>query len=167
MNMDWQVRPLSRKSSISGKTFEAGATVICYIFNQGQGGGELIRKDILEEEADSIEISNNLLAKWARKVKNEEPEKQSLGNAEELFLSLYHDFGGEVQESVLKKRDTLKQILGLMLERKRILRRLKTKDKGNIVYLHVATKKEYEVVEMPLDLEEISKIHEQLGLLID
>lgn len=166
--MDWQVKPLSRKSSISGEVFEAGATVICHIFFQENIPGELIRKDILREEINNFELPNNLVAKWTRKVgeKESEEQKQLINNAEELFFSLYSDSNIEVQENIANKQDILKQLIGLMLERKRILKRVKTKDKGIILYVHSDTKKEYEVIVKTLELEEILKIQEQLQLLI-
>lgn len=169
MNVDWQVKPLSRKSSVSGEVFEAGATVVCHIFFEGASPGELIRKDILKEEIGNFEVPNNLVAKWSRKVgeKDGEEQKQLINNAEELFFSLYNGSDTEIEESIVKKQDMLKQLLGLMLERKRILKRVKTKDKGIILYVHSGTKKEYEVIERILELEEILKIQEQLQSLIN
>lgn len=167
MNTAWQVKPLSRKSGASGEIFKAGATVICYVFHEEEG--ELVRTDILEEEVDSFEIPKNLLAKWIRKVKDEkEAESQTgfLSNVEEMFFSLYKDVDEKVRERTIRKQEVLKQLLGLILEKKRMLRRLKTKDKGIITYTHIATKKEYRVTEATLDLEEILKIQEQLGSLI-
>ena len=122
----------------------------------------------MKEEIGNFEVPNNLVAKWSRKVgeKDGEEQKQLINNAEELFFSLYNGSDTEIEESIVKKQDMLKQLLGLMLERKRILKRVKTKDKGIILYVHSGTKKEYEVIERILELN-ILKIQEQLQSLIN
>lgn len=175
MNMDWTVKPLSRKSSISGELFELGAIIICHIFfEEHPEGPQLIRKDILQEEIESFELPKNLIAKWIRKIdhQNDSEQNQSLLNAEELFISLFNNTNLDLEENtekheeLLKQKNTLKQLLALMLERKRILKRLKSKDKEIILYLHSATKKEYSIPESVLDLNEILKLQEQLTSLI-
>lgn len=160
--MDWNVKPLSRKSSISGKTFEPGSRVVCFVYKEESG--ELARDDILENEIEGFEVPQNLLARWIRVVKEheedegKEAQKQTIHNAEELFLSLYeHE---ETQELLLK------QLLALMLERKRILRRLKTSNKDVLTYLHVKTKKEYTVLNKAFSIEAISDIQKQLEKII-
>lgn len=171
MNTDWQVKPLSRKSSVSGEAFKPGSEVVCYIYTNPNNGSELERTDILAEECGNFELPKNLLARWTRIVKEREDEeekgheKQTLGNAEEFFLSLYDESTKHTEEAE-ETRDILKQLLSLMLERKRILRRIKSKDKDIILYLHVATKNEYQVPEITLDLEKITKIQEQLRVLV-
>lgn len=171
MNTDWQVKPLSRKSSVSGEAFTPGTNVVCYIYSDPNLPNEILRTDILAEESDNFELPKNLLAQWTRIVRDreddeqKEAQKQTLGNAEEFFLSLYDELSESTEETTTT-RNILKQLLGLMLERKRILRRLKNKDKDIILYLHVATKKEYQVPQITLDLNEIAKIQEQLNVLI-
>lgn len=166
MNTQWQVKSLSRKCGVSGEIFQTGATVICYIFHKE---GELVRTDILEQEVTKFEIPKNLVAKWTRTVSDETKETSQTGllsNAEEIFLSLYR-LDEEIQEDMMDKQEVLKHLLGLMLEKKRMLRRLKLKDKGIIAYLHIASKKEYRVREITLDLEEILKIQGQLDALVE
>lgn len=171
MNIDWQVKPLSRKSSISGESFKPGSKVICYIYSKPDLPDILERTDILAEESHNFKSPDNLLASWTRVVKeheNEEQkllEKQTLENAEDFFLSLFHESADDTEETK-KNRHILKQLLGLMLERKRVLRRLKNKNKEIILYLHIPSKKEYEVSHIILDLEGITKIQDQLGVLI-
>lgn len=169
MNNDWQIKAHSRKSSVSGEVFETGSKIICYIYHSEHGEEELVRTDIREEELGTFEVPKNLLARWTQVVKdrkNNEGQKQTLGNIEELFLSLYEEIDEVDKKKNSKKGEILKQLLGLILERKRILKRLKIKDKRIITYLHIATKKEYEVNELDLDLEEIAKMQEQLEILI-
>ncbi|PWU04821.1 MAG: hypothetical protein C5B43_04095 [Verrucomicrobia bacterium] len=168
MNNDWHVKPLSRKSSISGETFEEGARVVCHIYFSQENPSELVRKDILEEELEGFEFPRNLIAKWVRRVNvnSDVEKKEMLNNAEELFFSLF-DSNNIVNDANIKNRqDIFRQLLGLMLERKRILKRMTTKDKGIILYLHSTSKKIYEVSETNLDLEEILKLQEQLAMLI-
>ncbi len=170
MNTDWHVKPLSRKSTISGQTFKPGAHVVCYIYSNPNSPTELLRSDILTEESTHFNLPENLLARWTRIVKEhddseqKESQKQTLNNAEEFFLSLYDEFNINNQEHT---KLILKQLLGLMLERKRILKRLKNKDKNIILYLHVPSKKEYQVPQTTLALDEIAKIEQQLTILIN
>lgn len=168
MNIEWQVKPLSRKSSISGELFAPGAIVICHIFFEEDNPGELIRKDILKEEIENFDVPKNLIAKWSRKIgeKNDEEQKQVINNAEELFFSLFNENNATQEENIENKQSILKQLLGLLLERKRKLRRMKTNEKDVILYLHSSTKREYKVIETALELEEILKIQEQLQSLI-
>lgn len=180
MNTDWQVKPLSRKSSVSGETFKPGTHVVSYIYTDPNAPAELLRTDILAEESSNFSLPENLLARWTRIVKDREDDeqresqKQTLGNAEEFFLSLYDDLANDTEESITANtasatKNILKQLLALMLERKRILRRLKNRNKETdiIAYLHVPSKREYQVPQATLDLEEIAKIQEQLTVLIN
>lgn len=170
MNTDWHVKPLSQKSSISGQTFKPGAHVACYIYSDPNVPNELLRTDILVEESTHFSLPENLLARWTRIVRErgdceqKESQKQALDNAEEFFLSLYEEFANNDQENT---KLILKQLLGLMLERKRILRRLKNNVKDITRYLHRPSKREYEVPQITLALDEIAKIQEQLTILIN
>lgn len=177
MSTDWQVKPLSRKSSLSGESFTPGTNVVCYIYSDPNLPNEILRTDILAEESGNFELPKNLLARWTRIVRDreddeqKEAQKQTLTNAEEFFLSLYDELNENTRSlsepsETTTTRNILKQLLGLMLERKRILRRLKNKDKNLIYYLHVPTKKEYQVPQITLNLEEIAKIQAQLNVLI-
>ena len=50
--MDWQIRPLARKSSLSGKSFTPGDRVVCAIFMDD--AGNLDRVDILKDELEAF-----------------------------------------------------------------------------------------------------------------
>jgi len=97
------------------------------------------------EEVQKAGESSDLLGRWSRVIKAKEDEereakKQSLQSSEELFLSLY-----EVEHEDDEGVAILKQILALMLERKRVLKPLSKDRKAMIPYLHVKTKREYMV----------------------
>lgn len=173
MNTEWQVKPLSPKSSLSGESFNPGSKVTSYIYTLPSSPNELLRIDILEEESAHFQAPPNVIAQWTRIIKSnqnneqKEAQKQILSNAEELFLSLYNnpETAHSPQENT-NTQDILKQLLSLMLERKRILRRLNSKDKSSILYLHALNKQEYSVPQTPFNLEEIQTIQEQLANII-
>lgn len=168
MNTEWQVKPRSKKSAVSGEAFVDGDVIHCFVY-MGLESGELERVDILEGERDHFEVPGNLLAQWSRVVRNRDEEekevqRQVLQSAEECFISFFDEsleVGGSEQT-----RNMLKQVLGLMLERKRVLRRLKDGDSDVIRYLHVASKREYVLLKLALGMEDVVKIQEQLAQII-
>lgn len=159
--VEWQVRGMSRKCGVSGEAFLPGEKVVCFIFRDDKG--ELIREDVREEFIDKYRVEVEQLGWWRRVVregKEEEVEKKvGMEGVEELFLSLFEGSGGG------EEREVLKQILGLMLERKRILKRVKSEGKVQ-TYLHVAHKECYEVSLEDYDIEMILKIKDQLDVLM-
>jgi len=82
---------------------------------------------------------------------------------EELFFSLF-----EVEDAVEgDETSTLKLIVGLMLERKRILRRLPLKSTNKLItYVHGKTKSEFEVEGIDITPKVVMKVQEQLQILI-
>ena len=83
---------------------------------------------------------------------------------EDLFLSLYEDDNDEEETS--KERAILKQILALLLERKRILRRLKGQKTENLVFIHVRSKQEFVVGMADFAIPDIAKIQDQLKAIV-
>lgn len=142
--MEWQIKPLGRESALSGAAFEVGETIICFIHLDESG--DIQRADIRASEVEAFPRPESILGRWQREVKpkgegEREARKQTLASAEELFISLY---AAEDSGMVVDERDALKQMLALMLERKRVLRPLsqsgETRD-----YLHVRTRENFNV----------------------
>lgn len=162
--MDWQLKPASRKSALTGEPFKPGDRVISLIYKEEK---ELQRADILESEEEKFPTPAALLAKWGHTVRAPDEEKKfaqqnALTTAEDLFLSLYTEDSGEP----IPERQALKQILALYLERKRIIKRLGTLENGNQEYLHTASKKTYPVPMDDFDLNLIAEINQQLEQLV-
>lgn len=121
MAVDWQIKTIAQKSTLSGIGFEPGQKVVCLLFMDSTSA-ELGRADLLETELESFSIPGELLGRWSRVVKDPSAEgvsvQETISSAEDLFFSLY-----EVESSTeIVESDALKHLLGLMLERKRILK---------------------------------------------
>lgn len=161
--MDLQLRPLARVSAVSGAPFELGESVVCYLYRDADG--QLTRDDMRLEEEAGYTPPNQVMARWTREVKSageeeREARRQVLETAEDLFVALCEE--GEKEEQGSGDRDALKQILALMLERKRLLRPLSRRGSAQIRYLHVRSQKEYSVQSKDLTVEEAVRIQQDL-----
>ncbi|MFI3290452.1 MAG: hypothetical protein R3Y46_01080 [Opitutales bacterium] len=163
--MDWQIRSISKKSDMSGTELREGDVVISAIFVDD--GSNLDRIDVLKSEFDANNFPQKILGMWERTLSNGEDydeklsKKLALASSEDFFLSMFQENTTQVQE-----RDILKMLLALLLERKRVLRALGRPVRGVQKYLHIATKKEFEVEQLEISLELIIKIQSQLDALI-
>lgn len=164
--LDWQIKPLAKKSAISGREIKPGDCVVCAVFVDALGN--LDRIDVHKDEFDASKINGRLVGWWERIV-SEAPDaderaarKMALASSEDFFLSLFDEHSDiEMEES-----DVVKQMLALLLERKRILRPLGRPRNGVQRYIHSATKREFDVPQKNLDEELILKIQNQLGAII-
>jgi hypothetical protein len=164
--VEWQLQPLARKSSASGALFEPGDRIVCFLIKSPSG--DFFRADVRSDEAETYSPEGQVLGRWTRELKDsEDTEKasarQALQSSEELFLSLFDE---SLSEEAAHERDSLKQVLALMLERKRVLRSLGRPVGGAQQYLHVRTKKEYTVPLRELSAAELVAVHDQLAQVI-
>ena len=161
---NWSLKPHSRKNTSTGKAFLPGERILSIIYMGNDG--IMHRIDIHDQEVLPTDISEDQeIARWTRVLKEKEAEDKAekqnmLQSTEELFLSLYQDADTAVLPE--NERDILKQLLGLMLERKRILKRVGEATEDFLTYVHVPTKKEYVVPLKDFSVEDIEKIKEQL-----
>lgn len=160
--MDWQIKTLSKKSSQSGVELKAGDIVVCVVFvNEA---GELDRRDFLKSELDEKPFEGKYVGKWERVVSEnpEEDERQArrmaIAGSEDFFISLYDDEAVEVEQ-----KDVLKQMLALLLERKRILRPKGRPEGGFQLYLHPSSKREFLVPQKELSEELVFNIQSQIN----
>jgi hypothetical protein len=161
--MEWHFKSIARKSSHSDLPFEPGARVACLIFKDLQAG-EMGRADVLPGEVDGFDLPGEILGRWTRVVKCLDQEgahvRETLASAEDFFLSLYQNQQSEAQQ----ESDALKHLLGLMLERKRVLRALGPRQRsGAQRYLHVKTKHEIVVPIVEISPRLMLKIQGTLG----
>ena len=164
--LDWQIKPLAKKSAVSDREIRPGDCVVCAVFVDELGN--LDRIDVHKDEFDSAKIKGKVIGWWERVV-SDAPDaderaarKMALASSEDFFLSLFDEASSvEMEES-----DVVKQMLGLLLERKRILRPLGRPRNGVQKYLHVATKREFAVPQKNPDEELIYRIQNQLGAII-
>jgi len=140
----WQFSPISRRCAVSGAPLKAGDRVVCVIYKPQ--GAEIARADILAENAGGFAPDGIELGRWTREVKSHaeeerEARRQLLATREEFFLSLFA--GGAADPT--GDKGVLKQLLALMLERKRVLRPVGRPAGGVQRYLHTRTRDEYDV----------------------
>ncbi len=163
--LEWQIKPLAKKTA-SGRDISAGDTVVCAVFVDELGN--LDRVDFLKDEFDESMLTGKIIGRWERVVSAnpEEDErmarKMSLASSEDFFLSLFDESSAVQTDEV----DVVKQMLALLLERKRVIRSQGRASGGVQKYLHVATKRVFDVPQKNLDEELIVKIQSQLGSII-
>ncbi len=88
--------------------------------------------------------------------------QQTIVSSEEIFLSLFAE--GTVVAN--EKKDVLKQILALMLQRKRILRAEGRPMNGLQKYIYSKTKEVFEVRMMNLTEDDIRQVEQELEAII-
>lgn len=164
--MEWQIKTIARKSSLSGEAFEPGDRVVSLIY-QDPIAGELGRADLLPDQVDAFELPGEVMGRWVRVVKSPDEDsvsaRETMASAEDFFLSLYESEQAEGKET----SDMLKHLLALMLERKRVLRALgERQTSGEQNYLHVKTKREFKVPIVDLSAELMLKIEDTIGDII-
>jgi len=173
---EWQIKPLARSSAVSGSPFAPGDRVVCVL--HVDVSGLLVRTDLHQHEAESFHSPGEVLGRWTRIVPDasadaeKEARRAALQSSEELFLSLYqpHEHtettAGQPGAEESPERRTLKQVLALMLERKRLLKPLSRPHNGVQAFRHVPTGAAYEVPAHKLEPERLLSIQEQLSALV-
>ena len=163
--MEWEIKPFGKESAFSGNPFRDGEAVNCFLVRTEEGN--VARIDLHSNDTENLADDSTILGRWTR-VFESSPDKraQTLNQQrtlEELFFSLF-----EVEEAVEgEDTQTLKQIVGLMLERKRILRRLPAKSTNQLtIYWHVKSKTEFEVQVIDITPKVVMNVQEQLQVLI-
>lgn len=161
--MEWQIKTIARKSSLSGTPFTPGERVVCLIFKVPKEE-DLGRADILESEAETFEMPGDVLGRWTRVVKDPDDESvnksEIMSSAEDFFFSLYEVEQSDAQDT----SDMLKHLLSLMLERKRVLRAVGPRQtEGQQTYRHVKTKQELLVPVVDISTELMLKIQDTIG----
>lgn len=164
--LEWQIKPLAKKSGLSDREIKPGDTVVCVVFVDELGN--LDRLDAHKDDFDDSKLRGKVIGRWERVV-SENPEaderaarKMALASSEDFFVSLF-DEGSAVETDEV---DVVKQMLALLLERKRILRPQGRASKGVQKYVQVSTKREFSVPQKNLNEELIVKIQNQLGSII-
>lgn len=164
--MDWQIKTLSRKSTLSGDSFEPGDRAVSLVYVDDEAG-ELGRTDLHERELEQFELAGKVLGRWNWVMKDPEDgavsASETVASAEDFFFSLFEN------ESVAgrEESDMLKHLLALMLERKRILRAVGPRQAtGMQTYRHVKTKQEILVPIAEISRDLMLKIEDTLGDII-
>ena len=164
--MDWQIKTLSRKSTLSGESFEPGDRAVSLVYVDDEAG-ELGRADLHEDELAQLQLPGQVLGRWSWVMKDPEEgathAAETVASAEGFFLSLFQNEARDERE----RTDALKHLLALMLERKRVLRAVgPRRTRGAQTYRHVKTKEAFEVPIADISRELMFKIEDTLGDII-
>lgn len=159
--MEWHITPISRKSALSGDPFEKEDRVVSLLI---RATDEILRADVLESEEESYELPGELVCRWTQvfkpRSKDDKEAQEALKlTADNLFISLF-----EGEEEPSQENAKLKQLLGLMLERRRLLR-VKSRDADFTHYIHRPTKEEFAVPNVELDPQFFIDNQEKLAFL--
>ena len=162
--MEWQVKPISRRCAASDEPLKVGDRVVCIIYKPE--GLPIERADILEGNLERFQLPGLELGRWVREVKDRNEEErearlQLLATREEFFLSLFAD-----AEDPSGEKAVLKQLLALLLERKRILRALDKPAPTVQRYFHVRTREEFLVPTDEFLPEQLAQIQPALEVLV-
>lgn len=164
--MDWQIKTLSKKSTLSGERFQPGDRAVSLVYVD-DAAGELGRADLHEREVADLQLTGPVLGRWTWVMKDPEEGGPSAGetvaSAEDFFFSLFENESSDGRE----RTDALKHLLALMLERKRILRAVGPRQSSGMqVYRHTKTKQELNVPVAEISRELMLKIEDTLGDII-
>ena len=164
--MEWQIKTIARKSTLSGAAFNPGDRVACLIF-KGEEAGELGRADLRPDEVEAFQLPGEVLGRWARVVKDPDDvgssASETMASAEDFFFSLFENESPDTKE----ESDMLKHLLSLMLERKRVLRAIgDRKSIGEQSYRHVKTKQMIQVPIVDISTELMLRIEDTIGDII-
>ena len=168
---EWTFKPLSKGSWVSGTDFEKGEAVLSFLFRSEDAIVE--RADIKQGETTSFKAPGPVIGHWSQQIPKKDPkglaQRKALNSAEALFLSLYADTNDTLQVEEISEEECaiLKHLLALMLERKRILRPLRSEaNSEGQRFLHIPSKKEYLVPAVALTKEAVARVMGRLQDLV-
>lgn len=165
--LEWKIKPLSKKSALTGRDIKPGDTVVCAVFTDG--GGNLDRIDSHKDDFDDSKIEGRIIGRWEREVNGgseadeRELRRSALASSENFFVSLFDEKNAASDGETA----VLKQILALLLERKRILRPVGRVSNGVQKYVQSSTKRKFDVPQADLGKDTLARIQKQLeGIII-
>ncbi|MDP0500257.1 MAG: hypothetical protein Q7P63_09180 [Verrucomicrobiota bacterium JB022] len=170
--MDVSLKTAARHCAVTQQPFRPGDRRVCLLVRGA--GGELERWDVLPDAANQAAPLGEVLCRWTHVVRDpgeaSQQRRQLLQGTEDLFLALcgepellagLEDDEMPISEAGEEERATLKYLLALQLERKRVLR---AQEDGH--YWHIRRKRAYPVEPIDLQPERIAAVQGQLALLV-
>ena len=162
--MELTLHPLAKTCRASGRTFEEGDRVVCYLVREASG--EIGRHDVLAMEDGAYVKPAFVFCTWSVAFKakraEENPGRALKLTAESLFLALADPLA-EPNET----NTPMLQFLALLLERKKILKpRGLTADGAKQIFEHARSHERYEVPVGTLDEAFFIRIQSQLDMLV-
>lgn len=165
--MDWQIKTMAGKSSLTSTDFTPGDAVLSLIYVDTEDGN-LARVDLLENEVASFELPGTALGRWKRTIKEDgssemNPHEQILA-AEDFFLSLFEAAKEGESEPETEALIAVKHLLALLLERKRVLRVVGTRAREGLqLYRHAKLERTFEIQVIDVYPELMQRIMATMG----
>jgi len=154
MESEWEIKSRAHCCARTGKQFGQGEYFYTLLFREREG----FRREDISEEA------------WANRNENIEPFSFWRSKYEAPAPPALEPLPKDDVESLLRRliasqdpaSANVRYILALMLERKRILRPVESRDAGLLVYEHAATGETFVVANPDLSLESIPAIQSEV-----
>ena len=154
MQSEWEIKSRAHCCARTGKQFGQGEYFYTLLFRDGEG---FRREDISEEAFANRNENIQPFSFWRSKYEaraSSAPEPLPKDDAESLLRRLIAN-----QDPASANA---RYILALMLERKRILRPVESRDAGLLVYEHAATGETLVITNPQLSLENIPAVQNEV-----
>lgn len=161
--MELEIQPAGRVCAVTGEPFRPGMVMVSVLHRANKG--DLVRTDLVE--GANFVFEGRLVCRWKHRVRARGEEaasrKRQLEGAEEVFLAFFDDPEATgAHDLAEEERALLRHLLALLLERKRVLRRLSVER-----YWHVRQKREFRVTPVDIDPQIVLHLQEPLALLVE
>ena len=161
MANEWDIKGRGEKCAVTGRLFQDGEYFYTLLFHDKEG---FRRMDLSEEAWQQRNDNVQPFSFWRSKFEPPplvEPEALAKETAEDLLRR----YMGEDHTQHANAR----YILGLMLERKRVLKQIDAKDDGNgriLIYEHVKTGEVFVIPDPGLRLDQLESVQNEVAALL-
>jgi hypothetical protein len=156
---DWPIKHRADTCAVTQRAFEPGEQFYTLLFREGNG---YRREDLSEEAWTSRNENIQPFSFWKTRYEPpppEPPEPLPKENAEELLRRLLSE----------KRQPNACYVLAVMLERKRILKQVKTETSGDgrvLIYEHAKNGDVFIVPDVQLKLDELDAVQQEVAALL-
>ena len=158
MQADWEIKSRAHVCARTGTEFQPGETFYTLLIREGDG---FRREDISEVAWESRNDNIQPFSFWRSKYEPPappRPEPLPRDDAESLLRRLVSENNPAYSN--------VRFILALMLERKRILRPMESRDEDMLVYEHVATGETIVLGNPHLNFDQIPAVQKEVSALL-
>ena len=158
MQADWEIKSRAHECARTGVEFQPGETFFTLLVREGDG---FRREDISEAAWESRNDNIQPFSFWRSRYEPPpppSPEPLPRDDAESLLRRLVAENDPAYSN--------VRFILALMLERKRMLRPMESRDDDMLVYEHVATGETIVLANPHLSFDQIPAIQKEVGALL-
>ncbi len=158
MNNEWEIKSRSRTCTKTNREFAGGEFFYTLLFREKAG---FRREDLCEEAWNERNDNIQPFSFWRSKYENPPPpppEALKKDDAEGMLRQMLEAPRPEFRNA--------RFILAVMLERKKILRPLESKDEDLLVYEHVTTGEVFAIENPRLSMDRIPEVQREVSQLL-